>query len=645
MSFLRRLIEKRPWLLIVALLAAFLAGLQLGGPRPASGDQEVHDHGQVEEWTCSMHPNIRQPGPGKCPICAMDLIPVSQGGADLDPNRLQMTETAKRLAEIETVPAQRRFASNTLRLKGQVTYDETLLETLTAWVPGRLDELYVDYVGIRVDKGQHLAQMYSPEIYVAEKELQEAALAVEEAQEGQSPRAQQSAREILEATRDKLRLWGVPESVIRGIARGAKPSDRIDIVSPVGGIVVKKMISAGEYVQTGTPLYSIAKLDEVWVALEAYESDLPWLRFGQKVQVRVPSLPGETVEGTISLIDPVIDPQTRTVRVRVDVPNPQQKLKPGMLATGVVESRLAANGRVMESDLLGKWISPMHPEIVKDRPGTCDICGMPLVPAEELGFAAAADEEPPLVIPATALLFTGTRSVVYVEVPGQGKPTYELREVEVGARAGDEYIVLEGLSPGERVVTHGNFKIDSAMQLQARPSMMSRPGEGEAGSTPLAAPQPFLAGFDRLLEAYLQLQTALSADDWPSARAAVEGITNSWQELEAEALRLEPDQRDFWTMQAMQLKSDLEELRRADDLASIRLPFSDFSLRLLRLVDRFGHGLDKSLLQVHCPMAFSNRGADWIQAGDDVANPYFGQEMPNCGSVGQTIASRPAAAR
>ncbi|HSR53341.1 MAG TPA: efflux RND transporter periplasmic adaptor subunit [Acidobacteriota bacterium] len=649
MDFLRRQIEERPWLVLLALLAAFVLGWQLSGPAPASGDQSQAQSGQ-ELWTCAMHPQIRQPEPGDCPICGMDLIPVSGAAGDgLASDRLQLTQAAKRLAEIETTPAQRRYASNTVRLKGQVTYDETLLETLTAWVPGRLDQLYVDYVGVKVAKGQHLAQMYSPEIYVAEKELQEAAGAVRAAKQRSNPRALESAQAILEATRDKLRLWGVPQAVIRSIESGGKPSDRIDIVSPVGGLVVEKKVSAGEYVDTGTPLYSIANLEAVWVTLEAYESDLPWLRFGQSVEVRVPALPGESLTGTISLIDPVVDPKTRTVMVRVNVPNPQHKLKPGMLATGVVESRLAANGQVMEPNLAGKWISPMHPEIVKDQPGSCDICGMPLVPSEELGFAQADQGDPPLVIPASALLFTGKRSVVYVELPGQDKPTYQLREVEVGARAGDEYIILEGLEEGDLVVTHGNFKIDSAMQLQARSSMMAPPGEGD-DDTPTVdpAPEAFLVQLDALLDAYLDLQQALAADDPSSAEAASRRLRQTFGQVDAEPLQSES--RAFWTVQAMELENPIERLDEARQLDAYRQAFYDLSNHMLKLLERFGHGLDTALVEVHCPMAFTNQGADWIQRGDQIENPYLGQPMLTCGSVEERFPQRipdpaPATAR
>jgi Cu(I)/Ag(I) efflux system membrane fusion protein len=171
--------------------------------------------------------------------------------------------------------------------------------------------------------------------------------------------------------------------------------------------------------------------------------------------------------------------------VRVNVPNPEGKLKPEMFVRGEVRAQVAEGGQVVAPDLAGKWISPMHPWIVKDGPGTCDVCGMKLVPAEELGYVSAETvaREAPLVIPRSAALVTGPRAVVYVEVPDQEEPTYEGREIVLGPRAGDYYLVREGLQEGELVVTNGAFKIDSEIQIQAKPSMMMPAGGAHGGAS------------------------------------------------------------------------------------------------------------------------------------------------------------------
>jgi YHS domain-containing protein len=164
------------------------------------------------------------------------------------------------------------------------------------------------------------------------------------------------------------------------------------------------------------------------------------------------------------------------VRVIVDNPSPHA-LKPGMFVRAVARPKVAASGQVMNPDLNGKWICPMHPEVVKDDPGSCDVCGMPLVTAESLGYVAETEGNAPLVIPVTAALKTGKRAVVYVEIPDQEKPTYEGREVQLGQRLGDFYIVESGLEEGDRVVTRGAFKLDAELQIRAKPSMMSMPSE------------------------------------------------------------------------------------------------------------------------------------------------------------------------
>jgi len=254
------------------------------------------------------------------------------------------------------------------------------------------------------------------------------------------------------------------------------------------------MVSEGIYVQTGTQIYTVADLSQVWVKLDAYESDLAWIRYGQQVQFTTESYPGETFRGWISFLDPVLDSVTRTVKVRVEVPNPDGKLKPEMFVRAVVASRVGQGGKVMEPNLAGKWICPMHPSIVKPQAGACDICGMDLVTTESLGYVVArGSEASPLVIPDTAPLVTGKRAVVYVKKPDAQIPTFEGREVVLGPRAGRYYLVASGLQEGEQVVTNGGFKIDSALQIQAKPSMMNPPGaempmEDPNGREPLGPP-------------------------------------------------------------------------------------------------------------------------------------------------------------
>ncbi len=464
---------------VVAVALAFAAGYAVRwGGRPATpvvagGPSEADAPSTT--WTCSMHPEIRQPEPGPCPKCGMDLIPVSEDTGGGGKRRLTVTPEARKLMEIQTAPVERRFPTAEIWLVGKVAYDETRVQDITAWVAGRLDRLFVDYTGVQVNQGDHMMYLYSPDLLTAQEELLQALKARRDLEASDVTVMRETADATVEATREKLRLWGLTPEQIRAIEERGTPSDHMTIYAPAGGTVVGRHVEEGQYVQTGTRIYTIADLSRVWVKLDAYEADLAWLRYGQEVAFSSVAHPGETFLGRIAFIDPVLTEKTRTVHVRVNAPNPDRRLKPAMFVRAVVRARVAAGGRVMDPDLVGKWTCPMHPGVIKAEADACDICGMDLVPTESLGTAPVRPETSarPLVIPASAALVTGKRAVVYRAVPGAENPTYEGVEVDLGPRAGDYYIVRSGLAEGDRVVTKGSFKIDSELQIRAKPSMMN----------------------------------------------------------------------------------------------------------------------------------------------------------------------------
>lgn len=462
-----------------------------GGGNPSqpmsSQSAEEHVHAEQEEvaWTCSMHPQIRQPKPGACPICGMDLIPISSdaSGDMAGLRRFTTSPAGLELMNLQMTPVVRQFVEAEVQMVGKIAYDETKLANIAAWVPGRIDRLYVDYTGITVNEGDHMVYLYSPEILTTYEELKRAAASVRNLSSGSSDVIRGTMQSTLEASREKLRRWGLTQAQIREAEEKGITSDHITIYSPATGTVIHRSGQEGMYVQTGTPIYTIADMSEMWVMLDAYESDLLWLKYGQQVEFATEAYPGEVFTGKISFIDPYLNSVTRTVKVRVDVPNENRRLKPEMFVHATARSQVALGGKVMDPEMVGKWVSPMHPEIVKDSAGKCDICGMDLVPAAELGYVSAGSVESakPLVIPVSAALVTGKRAIVYVSVPGQEMTTFEGREIVLGPRAGDYYIVRAGLEENELVVTNGNFKIDSALQILAKPSMMTPEGGGGGG--------------------------------------------------------------------------------------------------------------------------------------------------------------------
>jgi Cu(I)/Ag(I) efflux system membrane fusion protein len=424
------------------------------------------------------------------------------------------------------------------------------------------------------------------------------------------------------------------------IERRGSPSDHVTIHAPSGGIVIHKHAVEGMYVKTGMRIYTIADLSRVWVKINAYESDLPWVRYGQTVEFETAAYPGETFDGRIAFIDPVLDAKTRTVKVRVNVPNESGKLKPGMFVRAVVGAKVSDGGKVAEADLAGKWISPMHPEVVKEGPGACDVCGMPLVRAETLGYVSPDESKLPLVIPASAPLVTGERAVVYVLVAGK-EGVFEGREVVLGPRAGDRYVVKSGLEEGERVVTNGAFKIDSALQILAKPSMMN-PEEEEPGShqeesqaAAFDTSVEFRRQLDGVFEAYLAAQTALSRDDLTGARRAGRSVQEALKSVDMALL--DGPAHAAWMKELRALATTARALEGSEDFARAREAFASLSETLMAAAGRFGTSGERPLFRLHCPMAFGNKGADWLATTREVENPYFGAAMFRCGEVTEVI--------
>ena len=584
---------------------------QVSSREPASSSPQEQPSKQIAYWTCSMHPQVHMSKPGLCPYCNMKLIPVYNNAGDEMAGMREFTtsEAAKALMDIETAPVERKFVTAEIRMVGKVDYDESRLAYITAWVSGRLDRLYVDYTGVSVSKGDHMVYMYSPELLSAQEELLQAVKSAQRIKPDNSDIVRDMTAGTLDAAREKLRLLGLSAEQIAEVEKRGSATDHITIYAPISGIVVHKNALEGMYVKTGTRIYTVADLSHVWVKLDAYESDLSWLRFGQQVEFTTVSVPGEVFKGTVSFIDPVLDPVTRTVKIRVDVPNNDGKLKPEMFVKAIVRANVAAGGKVMDPKLAGKWICPMHPSVIKDEPGNCDICGMPLVKTESLGYVSAEpkDSEKPLVIPVTAALVTGTRAIVYVEVPNADKPTYEGREIVLGPRAGNYYIVRNGLEEGQRVVTKGNFKIDSALQIQAKPSMMTPEGggsggmhmnmdmgQGSKGKTPDEKKSQMTTALSA--ESHQQLDSVIAASD-AATNAVKESDLSKIQTAFAElgkAIKavdmklLEGHIHKMWMEMSMRLDNDAVEGQQARTIEDAQRVAESLKTNISALKSKFG---------------------------------------------------------
>ncbi|USN99090.1 MAG: efflux RND transporter periplasmic adaptor subunit [Phycisphaeraceae bacterium] len=627
---------------VVLIVAAMVLGYRLGRPAEVSpadtATAEPADHSQAgpQMYTCSMHPWVRLPDPNaRCPICHMALIPVSGNDTATEhPDRIVLSEAAAAMSRIETTPVARFFPTADARLYGKVTFDETSVARLTAYFPARIERLFVNYIGVPVAKGDHIAEVYSPELLAALEELRQAAKASSDAGD-MSEIVRSATRATLVAAREKLRLYGLTNELIAEVESGAYQSDRLTIYAPIGGLVTNLDVREGDYLKEGSPIATVADLSRLWLDLGAYESQLPMLRWGQQVSFTVEAHPGETFEGRISFIEPMVDDRTRTAVVRVAVENSDHRLKPGMFASAVVHAKLAADGAVMSRDLAGRWVCPMHPTVVRDGPGDCDICGMALVTAESLGIVGDPSTlAEPLVIPRSAVLFTGTRSVAYVAVPDAPTPTYEGRQVVLGPRAGEFYIVREGLSEGEEVVVNGAFRIDSAMQIAAKPSMMTpAAGVGSASSDRPGptVPDTFAVALRPVYSAYLEAQEALSSDDLEGFRRAAADLKAAIDAVSTAGLIGEP--LGVWRNATARLRI----AGPTPDIGVARTQFEAMSEGMISLEAAFGHGGDETWQVAYCPMAFDFKGAEWVQRGTEINNPYFGHKMLRCGEVRRAL--------
>ena len=637
------------------LVAFFLGFLSSGGESSSTG--EINHKSQSTEkqvWSCSMHPNIQLPESGQCPICFMDLIQLESGSGSLESNQLSMSENAMKLANIETIPASLGIAELEIHLSGKVEYDESRIGNITAWVPGRLERMFVDYTGISVNKGDHMMELYSPELYTAQEELIQARKQFE-TNTGQSALGKKTINATLQASREKLRLMGLLDEQIQKIESSNSPSNLTTVYSPMSGVVIQKNGVEGAYVKTGTNIYTIADLSRVWVIFDAYESDLPWLAFGQKVTFSAEAIPGETFEGRVAFIDPFLDVKTRTVKVRMNVLNPNGVIKPGMFVHGTIHATLDGDGKAINTDLANKWICPMHPEIVREKNGTCDVCGMKLVKSESLGIVhTPSHQKENLLIPASAVLMTGNRAIVYVKIEGK-EPTFEGREVVLGSRVGDKYIVKSGLKEGELVVRKGNFKIDSAMQIAAKPSMMNPMGgpsgmghnhgeipSGQNHKIPEIEKFETTVSFRKtqtlITDAYFIAEDALVKDNFTESKTAFFALNIVVSTTLPKSFDLSEKARIKWNQIRDQLMSGTEHAQHWKSIDEVRKYFNSVSQSMLMLEQSFGHESDNAYYEIFCPMAFNNEGASWLSSEKDVNNPYFGASMLKCGDVKKIFA-------
>ncbi|MDQ3537089.1 MAG: efflux RND transporter periplasmic adaptor subunit, partial [Bacteroidota bacterium] len=471
---------KSTWVRYLLLISfgVFVGLLFARGPANQQDQHALqHQHEEGTTWTCSMHPQIRQSEPGKCPLCGMDLIPASRtsSSGEKNPFQYEMTPEAVALSNIRTTlvqPASGGSTQNELSLTGKIKVNEQKIATIAASFPGRIETLHVNFTGEEVNKGQKLASIYSPEIITAQKELLEAA----------KTKTINSA--LYNAAREKLRSWRVNDQQIEAIETRGEIKSVFDIYANTAGIVTMRNVAEGDYVGRGATLFEIANLSTLWVLMDAYESDLAWINQGSKIVFTAPAVPGKEFSSVVSYIDPVINPATRTVSIRAEIDNPEGKLKPEMFVRANV---------MTSTESLAEGVT----------------------------------------VPRSSVLWTGKRSVVYVKVPETQNPTFEMREVSLGSRLGELYLIEEGLNAGEEVVTHGAFTVDAAAQLSGNYSMMERP----VAAVTLEVADHFQVQLTEAVDSYFNIKNALVASDASKAASLAKDLQMQLQQIDGSLLK------------------------------------------------------------------------------------------------------------
>lgn len=569
---------------ILKVIGILCIGILLGSLIFGGSDTPKSEHNHKAEqvsktiWTCSMHPQIRMDKPGKCPLCGMELIPLESNDSATNTNAVQMTANALKLANIQTMIVGSKQANKELRLNGKIQIDERNLYTQSSHIPGRIETLKINFTGKKVYRGQTLAMVYSPQLVTAQEELLQA----------YSMKTTQP--ELFEAAKQKLNNWKIGENTINKIISNGKPIQQFPITADVSGIITAKKVELGDYVDRGMPIYEIADLSRLWVLFDVYESDMPWVNVGDEVSYTVKSLPGKTFKGVISFIDPLINAQTRVASARVEVKNSDDKLKPEMFVSGVIKS--------------------------------------------DISKTASKD----IIVPKSAVMWTGERSIVYIKSNGKNNVNFTLRNVTLGPSLGDAYVINKGLKDGDEIVIKGTFTVDAASQLAGKPSMMNPTSSNEIASDMTMIDKSkidikFKQQLGGIVAAYIKLKNALVDDN--SSLAQQEAKTLTYNLENTDMSLLQSDAYTTWMKFLKPLQEAANKTQNSKDIGEQRDAFLVLGKKLSEAITTLGVETEKQqpLYLEFCPMAHNNEGGYWLSYDKEIKNPYFGKAMLACGEV------------
>ena len=566
----------------IAVIAGLLAGWLLFGNHSAetgssTAVSDTHDHSSEtaeQMWTCSMHPQIMQSEPGDCPICGMELIPAESSAEGLAANEIKMTKNAMALANIQTTKVGSSVASDDegmMSLSGKIAANEENNTVQSSYFDGRLEKLNVSYEGQQVSRGQLLATIYAPQLVAAQQELITAAS------------LKKSQPELYQAVRNKLKNWNLSESQINAVESSGNVRENFPVYATVSGTVAQVMAAEGDYLKQGQPILKLNNLNSVWAEFDAYESQIARLKVGQQIKVTTNAYADKEFDATVSFIDPMLNNATRTITLRATLKNTEGIFKPGMFVTGKLKGEINRN-------------------------------------------------DASLTVPASAVMWTGERSLVYIKT-NPNEPVFEMREVSIGSRSGENYTITAGLQNGDEIVTNGTFTVDAAAQLQGKNSMMNQ-GKQEVSEVPLSEmkmkfSESFQKDFKKVLQSYLQMKDAFVNSDAEKVSAFAKATSKS---LKAVAIG------SLGQMEQSHIKKSIEMLNaiaKNENLENQRDHFVVLNENMVVIAMNV-EGASPIYVQ-KCPMANNNKGAVWLSTEKDIKNPYYGDAMLTCGSVIEEI--------
>lgn len=405
---------KKILLSLLVATAAILPAACRKAEKPATEQAKVEKAADV--YTCPMHPSIVSDRPGNCPICGMALVKRTDQATHASTPGLEaisLSPEQRVTANVKTVTVALGTHTGEIVTTGRVTFDERRLAQVTAYSGGRIERMFVNFTGDTVRRGAAVAAIYSPDLFATQQEYLLALDNRERMRRAGFAGARSASEDLVESTRRRLMLLGMTAGQVDTLEKSKKPIFATNVISPVSGVVTRKLAVEQQYVAQGQPLLEVADLSQVWVEVDVYEQQLPDVRVGQRVEITSAAVPGRTFEGKVSFIVPVLEGTTRTARVRIELPNRGLTLKPDMYV----------NARIV-------------------------------------GTPAA----PHVMVPASAVVDRGQRQFVWVETsPG----SYEPREVKSGGRHGEQVVIVSGVGEGDVVVVEGGFLLDSEAQLRS----------------------------------------------------------------------------------------------------------------------------------------------------------------------------------